>query len=169
MEAQDRRPDVGEVFEEHGPRMLNVAQRILRNEEDAADAVQEAMLALMKTPYVLTNLQAVGAWLYTLVRRRCVDIVRGDRRRARAEEETTRADLVADRLPDEVVGQRELVERAARAVKNLPADLRFAFVEHAVHDKTFKVVSEESGIPMGTLMARKKKAVEILRDQLAGT
>lgn len=167
MEVENGKPDIGEVFEEHGPRLLRVARRILRNDEDAADAVQEAMLLLIKSPYMLANLQAVGAWVYTVVRRRCVDIIRKARRRERAEEEATPAESVLHESPTMAAEKREVVEQTARAVKNLPSEIRFAFVENALHGKTFQRISEESGIPMGTLMARKQKAVAVLREVLS--
>ena len=44
--------------------------------------------------------------------------------------------------------------------------LRFAFVENGLNKRTFNEISEKTGIPMGTLMARKAKAVQIVREKL---
>ena len=61
---------------------------------------------------------------------------------------------------------RSSVSAVADAVKHLEAPLRFAFVENELEGKTFKEIAAESGIPMGTLMARKQRAIEAIRSEL---
>jgi len=53
-------------------------------------------------------------------------------------------------------------------VDSLPADLRWVVVKNELEEMTFREISEESGVPMGTLMARKAKAIELLRRDLKG-
>ncbi|MBW2261269.1 MAG: hypothetical protein JRG91_04780, partial [Deltaproteobacteria bacterium] len=61
---------------------------VLRSEADAEDAVQEAMLSLLAAPHVLTTVEQLGAWLFTVVRRRAVDIIRKDSTRRLREQES---------------------------------------------------------------------------------
>lgn len=157
---------VAEIFAEHGWEMVRRARRVLRSDADAADAVQEVMLALVRAPHVLGAVERIGAWLLALVHRRCVDLVRGDRRREEKEAGAGIEDLFPGADPAELAENEEFCRAVARAVDALPEGLRWAFVRNELEERTFREMSEESGVPMGTLMARKAKAVELLRAQL---
>ena len=79
------RETITEIFTAQYRDMLRIARAVLRSPEDAEDAVQEVMLGLLRTPNVLDSVERLGGWLYTLVRRRCVDIIRRETRRRDAE------------------------------------------------------------------------------------
>jgi RNA polymerase sigma factor (sigma-70 family) len=160
-------PDLAELFGDYGGALVRSARALVRSEADAEDAVQDAMVAVLRAPHLLAVVERTGGWLYTLVRRRCVDILRRDFLR-RDDRESALAPLFDD-APDAVehLEQRELVASVAAAVAHLDEPLRFAFVENALEGKTFKEISAESGIPMGTLMARKQRAVEAIKKELS--
>ena len=157
---------VAEIFAEHGRRLLRRARRVLRSDADADDAVQEVMLALVRAPHVLGAVERIGSWLLALVHRRCVDLVRRGRRREETEAAAGDEDLVPGANPAALAESDEICREIARAVDSLPDELRWAFVRNALEEATFREMSEESGVPMGTLMARKAKAVAILRERI---
>ncbi len=161
---------IGGIFESHAKDMLRRARRVLRTEGDAEDAVQEVMLALLRAPHVLAAVERIGAWLYTLVRRRCIDVIHEDERRgskeAAAGAEVGLDDLLEGEDPAELVGREEVCRAIARALDGLPANLRWAFIANALEGRTFRQMSAESGVPMGTLMARKAAAAKIVREEL---
>jgi RNA polymerase sigma factor (sigma-70 family) len=125
------------------------------------------MVALLSASHLPSILENVGGWLYTLVRRRCVDLLRRASSRRSDEREAALEELF-DATPDASaqLEQRELVASVTRALRMMDEPLRFAFVENALEGKTFKEISRQSGIPMGTLMARKQRAVEEIRNEL---
>jgi RNA polymerase sigma factor (sigma-70 family) len=167
-EAATVREDIARLFAENAQRMARRARHVLRSEDDADDAVQEVMLTLVRAPHVLGAVERVGAWLLSLVHRRCVDIVREGRRRGQRAEEA--AGSLEELFPDEdpaVLAERdELCAAVAGAVDALPPELRWAFTANVLEEKPFRRMSEESGVPMGTLMARKSRAVELVRGEL---
>jgi RNA polymerase sigma factor (sigma-70 family) len=158
--------DVAELFGVHGAVLVRAARGVVRSDADAEDAVQDAMVAVLSAPHLLSVIENVGGWLYTLVRRRCVDILRREDIRRSGQG----GDLEA--LFDEVLDAREQLERQelvtaiADAVKHLDEPLRFALVNNELEGKTFKEMSAQTGIPMGTLMARKQRALETVRNEL---
>ena len=163
----DEAQAIASIFTEHGQELVRLARRVVRSEVDAEDAVQEAMLAVLRAPHLLAVVDRVGAWLYTLVRRRCVDLIRQQQRRRDHELDEALADLFAGQQdPSRLMEQEEFCRAVARAVDDLPPERRHAFVEHALEGRTFHEISDESGVPMGTLMARKKMAVDSIRQQL---
>ena len=159
-------PTIAAIFAEYGDQLAARARRVLGSEADADDAVQEVMLTLLDAPHVLASVDRLGGWLLTMVRRRAIDLVRSESRRS--ERETGVEDLFHG-LPDpEAWMERDEVAQAvASAVDELPEVQRAAFVANALQGRTFKEISEETGVPMGTLMARKKTAVDAIRARLS--
>src|SRR5262249_55272862 len=56
----------------HGSRMLAVARRFLRTEEDSADAVQDAFLAAFRSLDGFAGNAALGTWLHRIVVNVCL-------------------------------------------------------------------------------------------------
>jgi RNA polymerase sigma-70 factor, ECF subfamily len=71
----------GELFRRHRDRLWAVALRTLGDPEDAADALQEALIAAMRGAGGFRGDAAVSSWLHRIVVNACVDRVR--RRQAR--------------------------------------------------------------------------------------
>jgi RNA polymerase sigma factor (sigma-70 family) len=160
--------DVAELFGLHGAALVRRARGLVRSEADAEDAVQDTMLAILDAPHLLSVIENVGGWLYTLVQRRCVDILRRETVRRSDERGGGLQALFEEALDDatERLERQELMTAVANAVRHLDEPLRFALVENELEGRTFKELSAQSGIPMGTLMARKQRAVEVVRNEL---
>jgi RNA polymerase sigma factor (sigma-70 family) len=158
-----------QLFETYGERLTRRARRILRSEHEADDAVQEVMLSVLEAPHVLPNIENLLGWLYTLVRRRCVDIIRSDVSRKAREEAAAGMELLFTGAtgPATLVEEEEVAGLVAEAIDRLPASQRYAFVTNTIDGMTFREMSARTGVPMGTLMARKKRAVESIRRYLA--
>src|SRR6476619_7525002 len=86
----------GELFRRHRDRLWAVALRTTGNPEDAADALQDALISAFRRADSYRGDAAVTTWLHRIVVNACLDRLR--RRKVRA----------ADPLPD------DLEERAAR-------------------------------------------------------
>ena len=52
------------------------------------------------------------------------------------------------------------------ALEELPPEQRDVFVKHELEGKSFKEMSEETGLSQNTLLSRKRYAVMALRDKL---
>ena len=86
----------GELFRRHRDRLWAVALRTTGNPEDAADALQDALISAFRRAESFRGDAAVTTWLHRIVVNACLDRLR--RRKVRA----------ADPLPD------DLDEAAAR-------------------------------------------------------
>jgi RNA polymerase sigma-70 factor, ECF subfamily len=60
------------LVRQHGGRMLAVARRLLRTEEDSADAVQDAFLSAFRSLESFEGNSALGTWLYRIVVNVCL-------------------------------------------------------------------------------------------------
>jgi len=83
-------------------------------------------------------------------------------------DELTLEDLLpsADAGPDAEFARGVLLEALEATIDELPEDQRETFVAHEVLGKSFKEMSEESGVSVNTLLSRKRYAVLALRQRL---
>jgi RNA polymerase sigma-70 factor (ECF subfamily) len=64
------------LLREHGGRMLAVARRLVRNEEDARDAVQEAFVSAFRSLDRFEGTSRIATWLHRIVVNACLDRIR---------------------------------------------------------------------------------------------
>jgi len=132
-----------ERFEDHRGRLQAVAYRMLGSVSDADDAVQEALLRLVRRP--AGDIENLGGWLTTVVGRVCLDMLRSRRSRR---EEPLDSHVVVDGAADpeheallaDSVGPALLVVLEALT----PAE-RLAFVLHDLFATPFDEIAEILG------------------------
>jgi len=136
-------------------------------ERDAEDVVQDVALRLLEAGgpgETLEPSRDLSAYVYRALRNRVVDLYR---RRGSA------AGLL-ERLPAELPDERsampeppQLRERLFAAIDRLPEPQRAVFLATELEGSTFRELSQKWGVPLGTLLARKHRAVKALRACLA--
>jgi RNA polymerase sigma factor (sigma-70 family) len=139
--------------------------------EEAEDLLQDVFFQAIRAASVTDPIENVVGWLYTIARNKIIDRYRRKKNTVSLQQEredVTLEDLLADSGMDI---EKELIRRAVmdaliEALEELPAEQRDAFVEQAIDGKTFREISEDSGVPLNTLIARKRYAVQFLRKRL---
>lgn len=144
-------------------RMYGAAKLILRDQDRAEDAVQEAMLQAWRHVAALRDPEAWDAWLYRLTVRACY-------RQARrvAGRDVVALDLTADRPapgPDfaGVVVERD---RIMAALSELVLEQRAVIVLHFYLDLPLTQAAAILDVPVGTAKSRLHRALEALRATL---
>jgi RNA polymerase sigma-70 factor (ECF subfamily) len=125
---------LGEVFEQHRPRLLAMARRMLGSRAEAEDAVQETWLRLSRSsPAVIENL---GGWLTTVLARICLNMLRSRRH------EPFDVELVAPDDPEQEAVLADEVGLAMLVVLEAltPAE-RLAFVLHDMFAVPFEDIA----------------------------
>jgi RNA polymerase sigma-70 factor (ECF subfamily) len=143
----------GELAERHHGRLWAVAVRILHHPEDAADAVQEALVAAYRGAHTYRGDATVRTWLTRILLNRCLDRLRRDRGRVEL-----RLDGVQPGHPGPRTGDlaTELVTRLSvrEALEVLPSGQRLAVVLVDVQGWSVAEVAELLEIPVGTVKSR---------------
>jgi len=70
-----------DLVRQYGNRMYNVARRLLRTEDDSADAVQEAFLCLVRSLDSFEGRSRLWTWLYRILANICLGKLRARSRR----------------------------------------------------------------------------------------
>ena len=164
-----------EVFAEHLDALFRTALRLCRgNEADAEDLLQDSALRAYTSFVQLKDSSAARAWLFTILSRTHLNRVRSARRRTEATstdlDETAFESALATwaplRTPAEQVEQWELGEQLARALDELPDELRAAVWLVDVEGFTQREAADMCDVPEGTIASRLFRARRQLRTAL---
>jgi RNA polymerase sigma factor (sigma-70 family) len=143
-------------------RLDGVAWLILRDAEQAKDAVQNTLVRAWRDLPTLRDPERFGPWLNRLLVRACIDEARRLRRHwVDVELTTTEGPVAAD--PSSMVVDRDQLERGFR---RLTPEMRAAIVLHYDLDLPLPTVAASLGIPVGTAKSRLHRATKLLRAAL---
>jgi RNA polymerase sigma-70 factor (ECF subfamily) len=139
---------------------------------DAEDIVQEVMSRIFERADISGPIENLGAYVYRSLKNRIIDLLRQrDGTPVSLDDESVFPGVrkLEDRQggPHDRVEREEIKAALCEAVMNLPEKLRFVFIQCEVEGKTFRELSKSTGLPAGTLMARKARAVALLSRQLS--
>jgi RNA polymerase sigma-70 factor (ECF subfamily) len=156
------------LVERYQARAFGLALRVLRNDEQARDAVQDAFLKAYGSLARFEGRSGFYTWLYRLVMNVCLDMKRRDRsdRQVEWEEERTleiaggAEALVPGAGDPESQGPGAELERfelrgvLLRAIEALPDDARRTLELREVDGLSYAEIAEALGVPKGTVMSR---------------
>jgi RNA polymerase sigma-70 factor, ECF subfamily len=149
-----------ELVRRHQDRLWAVAIRTLGDREEAADAVQDALLSAYRAAAGFRGDAKVSTWLHRIVVNACLD-------RARRQQSRPTVPLPDDdRHPaaGDELANRELATDLGRALAVLPAEQRVAVVMVDAQGYPVDEVARLLAIPVGTVKSRCSRG----RARLAG-
>ena len=139
----------------HQDRMWAVAIRIMRNPEDAADALQDAYIAAFRRAASFRGESQVTSWLHRVVVNACLDRLRSMRLRETKplpeNLDRSRKMGVITKDPVEIKEQRSVV---AAALGTLNADQRAALVLVDMEGYSVEEAAQILGCAPGTVKSR---------------
>lgn len=182
LATQQRDSKITEWFGQYGRRVLAFVRSKIRDLEVAEDTAQDVWLQLTRQED-LEEIDQIGNWLFTAARNRVTDYYRKKKtvpfsqialESAENEEDESNVgdDLMFDHwleqnLPDSLLESKEFWDELSRALETLPAEQREVFVEHELNEVPFKILAEQTGLSINTLLARKRYAVLRLREHFS--
>ena len=155
------------IVERHGPMVLGVCRRVLRDEHAAADAFQATFLILARKAGAVRVADSLGRWLYGVsvrVARRARSIRRKERDRVQGLDgidPIDEPDYLEPHLRDE---RRAAIDEE---IIRLPDRYRAAVVLCYIEGLTQEEAARQLLCPVGTIQSRLHRARERLRPRLA--
>lgn len=156
----------------------NLARWLTRNDADAQDVVQEAMLRAFKY-FDGFDGQYARAWLLKIVRNTCFTWLRENRSASNAlpleenldavDRDGSAIELNAQglgRSPEIIVGEIRDARQLDALINKLPAAYREVIVLREMEDLSYRDIAEISGVPIGTVMSRLARARQMLQTGL---
>ena len=166
------------LFKADRKRFLSFIRQRVRTQEDAEDILQEVFTnVLAAAEHVQKPIENLASWVFTAVRNKIIDFYRKKRAESFSDLATPRQIeegndsldyLLGDMsyTPDGDLFRKTIWDTVQEALKELPAEQREVFERNEFHGVSFREMSEESGVNINTLLARKRYAVLHLRDRL---
>ena len=173
------------LFDKYHRRAFAVAMGVVKNEDDALDAVQEAFVKVHKNIHKFQGSSSFYTWLYRIVMNVSIDHVRRTSRRksldfderALHEESEVAGDgalvpSVTDANPGKAALRRELGGAIQAALQQLPEHHRAVIVLREIEGMSYEEMAEALEVPKGTIMSRlfhaRKKMQAALAPYLSG-
>ncbi len=166
-----------ELVRSHGGRLLAVARRFLRNEEEARDAVQDAFLSAFRNMEGFEGQARLSTWLHRIVVNAALMKLRTRRRKP----ETPIDDLLPGFLEDghmespAVEWRKAGVDEAERnqlrtlvleKIQELPEGYRNVLMLRDIEDLDTEETAAQMGISVGAVKTRLHRARQALRGLL---
>ena len=141
-------------------RLVATARLILRDQDRAEDAVQDALIEAWRDIRGLRDPERLDAWLHRLLVRSCYRAARRERRRDVVEIAVSADD---DAPAPDLTGSIAERDRVDRAFRKLTQDQRAVLVLFYYADLPLADVAAALDIPLGTTKSRLSRATDALR------
>jgi RNA polymerase sigma factor (sigma-70 family) len=145
----------------HGPLVLNVCRRVLRNSHDAEDAFQATFLVFVRKADTLRSPGTVANWLYGVAYRTALEA-----RKTSAKRRTKERQMAEMLKPEATSPWHDLQPIFDRELSRLPDKYRVALVLCDLEGKTRKEAARQLGLPEGTVASRLARARAMLARRL---
>jgi len=176
--ARSREGDVEsfeKLIERYQKTAYNVALRMMRNEEDAKDATQEALIKAFRSIRSFRGESGFSTWLYRILVNTCKDELRKRRGNLVSLEQgrQTEAGFEAIELADEtfapevVLESRTIRQTINEAIRTLPEQNRAAVVLRDVQGYSYEDIGAILGCPVGTVKSRINRGRQLLKEALS--
>jgi RNA polymerase sigma factor (sigma-70 family) len=146
----------------HGPMVLGVCQRILRNSHDTEDAFQATFLVLVQRARSVINQQAIGSWLYT-VAFRSAQQARARNIRRQKREAQVQVMPHPEVAPEEPQDWKPVLDHE---LNRLPEKYRTPVILCDLENRPRREVARQLGLAEGTLASRLARARRMLAQRL---
>jgi RNA polymerase sigma-70 factor (ECF subfamily) len=176
MSKQPFKVSIAEFMTSERSRLVRYVRRLIDDsaESDGEDIVQDVALNLFSRADVLMPIETLSSYVYQSLRNRVIDYLR---RRKNVisldesiddEDEPSPAPQLSETLHDveKQATRFELRSKIYEAIDSLPDEQKAVFIETEVNGRSFRDLSDEWGIPTGTLLARKSRALVKIRESL---
>ena len=159
-------PDFEQVFLPHLDAAYNLARWLLRNDQDAEDAVQEAYMRAYKA-FARFRGGDGKAWFMTILRNVCYTMIKKLRSHETPEpfDEEIHQTMGESEM-QEAFRQKANAESLHAALEKLPDEFREVIVLHDLEGLAYKEIAAVAGIPIGTVMSRLARARGRLRAEI---
>lgn len=161
----------GFLVDRHKGRAMTLAMRMLKNAEEAEEAVQDAFVRAYHSLSDFEGRSSFSTWFYRIVYNVCSTALR---RQKPAEQYSIEARAEAglpepeakDAAPDAVMESNELGVTIAQAIEALPPLYAGVVSLFFLQERSYEEIVEITGLPLATVKVRLFRARAMLRAEI---
>ncbi len=177
-EQMDLAMQIENLYKTDRKKFLGFIRQRVRSQEEAEDILQDVFTnVLAASKNVQKPIENIASWVFTAVRNRIIDSYRKKRAETFSDMQTPgQAEDGVDAFenflgdisdsPETDLVRKTIWEAVQVGLQELPDEQRDVFVKNEFEGISFREMSEESGVNINTLLARKRYAVLHLRRKL---
>jgi RNA polymerase sigma factor (sigma-70 family) len=176
--AMDLTYQIENLFKTDRKKFLGFIRQRVRSQEEAEDILQDVFTnVLAASAHVQKPIENIASWVFTAVRNRIIDSYR--KKRAETFSDIQNPNQMEDGgegfesfigdysySPDNDLMRKTIWESVQSGLGELPEEQRDVFIKNEFEGVSFREMSEETGVNINTLLARKRYAVLHLRKRL---
>lgn len=175
MNTTEQNKQIQQTISGERQRLLGFIRQRVPSLHDAEDVLQEVFYELVEMYRLTKPIDQTVAWMFTVARNKINDLYR--RKKVDALDEMTTGineneeslslfDILSDSSNQDPMLQETILEALTEALEELPTHQRLVFELHELEDKSFKEISEITGVKINILISEKRQAVLFLREKL---
>ena len=159
-----------ELVDRHKDKAMTVAMKMLKNREDAEEALQDAFIRAFNALPRFEWKSSFSTWFYRIVYNVCASELgkRGDGQRISINDEDESGNTLEvvseDMPPDIALESSEFSGIVLEEIEKLPDAYGPTFALFFVQDMSYDEIVEVTGLPLGTVKARLFRARILLRE-----
>ena len=172
-----RKKKISDFFRKEYQKLLAFAKTWLDDtaERDAEDIIQDVALSIFNRADISLPIESLSAYVYRAVKNRIIDYFRKKKSNISLDEEflvkgnPEFTNLLQDIHYDSVseMEKAEIREYLFKALESLNAKDRAIIVANEFEGVPFRILADNWGVPIGTLLTRKTRALKKLKRELA--
>jgi RNA polymerase sigma factor (sigma-70 family) len=142
------------------------------SEMEVEDIVSDLMTDLFNRVDISDEIGNIGGYIYRSVQNKAIDYLRRRKKSVSFDDSAGGVDRAGKYFPEPVYDMQaeldasEIRGRLAKALERLAPNQRDVWIATEIDGYTFRELSKEWGLPMGTLLVRKHRAVAALQKEL---
>ena len=160
-----------ELLTKYRSPVFSICLRMVKNHSDAEDLAQEVFIRTFNVLDRYNSLYPFSSWLYRITSNLCIDFIRRRKKNIYSLDEPVSGSdgemsrqLPADTVdPDRELENREMMEVLNQAIAELPDHYRIIVILRHQEDLSYGEISENLGIPLGTVKARIHRARNMIK------
>ena len=169
---------IEKLFKTDRKKFLGFIRKRVKSQEEAEDILQDVFTnVLAASKNVQKPIENIASWVFTAVRNRIIDSYRKKKAESFSSLQTPKQQeegmdsfehFIEDlsTSPETNLVRQTIWESVQDGLDELPAEQREVFVKNEFEGISFREMSEETGVNINTLLARKRYAVLHLREKL---
>ena len=152
------------LFEQYYNRLYRFAANYLRDPKAAHDIVQDLFMDLLEKSEVLNITTSVKAYLFVMVRNRCLNFLRNLKIKDSYIQNVLEAHLYSDTV--DAIDEGSVLDELQVIVDKMPPGMKEVFRLRVTEDYTFKEIAEKLGISENSAKVQMNGAIRMIREKL---
>ncbi|HUU46722.1 MAG TPA: sigma-70 family RNA polymerase sigma factor [Acidobacteriota bacterium] len=161
---KDEFPAFEELVDRYKSRLVNLIYRMLSDQNEAEDLVQETFLRVWTHRQDYDFSYCLSTWVYTIA----LNLAKNELRKRRRFKFFSISEMTEKglELPDPKMGPSALGHLLEGAISCLPTKYKAAFLLRDVEQLPYEDVAQILGVPLGTVKSRVNRARSVLKNEL---